>query len=305
MNNLENNIQKEHTTYNNDIDYKFFICDKKYNILNNTSKKNNDKTTVKKELFLTYQGILRVLFVSRNNKTSHFISWATDILFTVQMGTTEQKDKLVSQVKGVSYAAIQELFSINARELPCVYLTAFNTVSVLRNTMNIDKNISDDAVVYKFGLTKSFESRKNGHKSEYKELDKLIDMKLAYYTYIDPLYISEAENEIKSTLEDYKINYENHDELVVIPNNMLKMVKKIYENIGMKYSGHIAVFNKKITELEIIISNLKKDYEKLQLNHTIELQKERHERELQKEKYENELLKKEVELMKLQLKYKQ
>lgn len=312
LNNLENNIQKEHTTYNNIIDYKFFICDKKYNILNNTSKITNDKSTVKKELFLTYQGMLRVLFVSRNNKTSSFISWATDTLFTVQMGSVEQKDKLVSQVKGVSYNAIQELFSINARELPCVYLTAFNTVKTLRNDMNIDNNIPDDSLVYKFGLTKSFESRKNGHKSEYKELDKLIDMKLVCYTYIDPLYISEAEGEIKSMLEDYKINYKNHDELIVIPNNMLKFVKKIYENLGMKYSGHTAEFNKKIAELELIITNLKKDNEKLQLNHMIDLQKEQHnimmlnnKLELQKEKYENEILKKEVEMMKLQLQYKQ
>jgi hypothetical protein len=234
------------------------------------------------------------------------------LIFTVQMGSVEQKDKLVSQVKGVSYNAIQELFSINARELPCVYLTAFNTVKTLRNAMNIDKNIPDDSLVYKFGLTKSFESRKNGHKSEYKELDKLIDMKLAYYTYIDPLYISEAECEFKSILEDYKLNYENHDELIVIPNNMLKFIKKIYENLGMKYSGHTAEFNKKIIELELIIHNLKKDNEKLQLNHMIDLQKEQHNNmmlnnklELQKEKYENEILKKEVEMMKLQLQYKQ
>jgi hypothetical protein len=176
--------------------------------------------------------------------------------FIYQLGTVEQKNKLVSQIKGVSYESIQELFSINAREMPCVYLTAFNTVSILRDTMNIDNSYTDDSIVYKFGLTKSFEQRKNGHKSEYKSIDKLIDKKLVYFTYIDPLYISEAETEIKNMLNDYKISWELHDELVVIPNNMLKFVKTIYENIGMKYSGHTSEFNKKINELKLEIIQL-------------------------------------------------
>jgi hypothetical protein len=116
-------------------------------------------------------------------------------------------------------------------------------------------------------------------------------MKLVYYCYIDPLYISEAENEIKTMLSDYKINYENHDELVGISNNMLKFVNKCYETIGMKYSGHTSEFNKKINELELINSNLK-------LKHENELKLKDKDIELIKEKHENELLKKELELMK-------
>ena len=205
--------------------------------------------------------MLRCLFVSRNNKTDNFISWATKTLFVAQMGTIVQKDELVSKIKGVSYSAIQELFSINARDLPCVYLTGFNTVGILRKEMNIDMKYKDEDIVYKFGLTKSFEIRKNGHKSEYKKIENLIDMKLVQYTYIDPLYISEAENDIKNMLEEYKINWENHDELVVIPNNMLKFINTVYTNIGMKYSGHSHQFMKKINDLELCINTLKKDQE--------------------------------------------
>ena len=152
--NLENNIQKEHTSYEYEKDYKYFMCEKKYTVLIKTSKKTDAKTTIKKELFLTYRGMLRCLFVSRNNKTDNFISWATKTLFVAQMGTTVQKDELVSKIKGVSYSAIQELFSINARDLPCVYLSAFNTVKTLRKEMNIDMKYKDEDIVYKFGLTK-------------------------------------------------------------------------------------------------------------------------------------------------------
>jgi hypothetical protein len=261
MENLYKNIIDKDTQYTFNKDYKYFMCNIFHNLENKTSKKTDTKAAIKKELFLTYRGILRCLFVSRNNKTDNFIDWATKTLFIAQMGTTEQKDMLVSKIKGVSYKAIQELFSINAREMPCVYLTAFNTVGVLRNEMNIDMKYKDEDIVYKFGLTKSFEARKNGHKSEYKKIDNLIDMKLVQYTYIDPLYIAEAENEIKNMLEEYKITWENHDELVVIPNNMLKFINTIYSNIGMKYSGHTQEFMNKIHNLEMHINSIKKDQE--------------------------------------------
>ena len=50
----------------------------------------------------------------------------------------------------------------------------FLLIDRLRKEMNIDMKYSDNDIVYKFGLTKSFEMRKNGHKSEYKKIDKLI-----------------------------------------------------------------------------------------------------------------------------------
>lgn len=258
---LNDSLNDKNGSYEYEKDYKYFICNLEENSRPKASKKTDTKPTIKKELFLTYRGMLRCLFVSRNNKTDNFISWATKTLFVAQMGTTKQKDELVSKIKGVSYSAIQELFSINARDLPCVYLSAFNTVGVLRKEMNIDIKYKDDDIVYKFGLTKSFEIRKNGHKSEYKKIENLIDMKLVQYTYIDPLYVNEAENDIKNMLEEYKINWENHDELVVIPNNMLKFVNTLYTNIGMRYSGHTQEFMKKINDLELCISTLKKDQE--------------------------------------------
>jgi len=301
MSNLYKNITDKDTLYNINKDYIYFNCK-----ISHTPVNNSSKTTIKKELFLTYEGMLRVLFVSRNNKTTYFIKWATETLFTRQMGTIEQKNKLVSHIKGVSYETIQELFSINARTLPCVYLTGFNTVKELRNIMNIDSKYPDDSVVYKFGLTKSFESRKNGHKAEYKKLENFIDMKLVYFTYIDVLYISQAESEIKNLLSEYKLEWDNRDELVIIPNNLLKIIKTIYENIGMKYSGHTHEFNLKIEELnktiieyEYKINSLIKDIanERLVFNKDKEL----FEAKIINKDFEIENLKKELRIKELEL----
>ena len=301
LDNLDKNILDKKSYFKENEHYKYFNCKK-------DRKEGNKTSKIKKELYLAYEGILRVLFASHSPNVKPFIKWATESLFVMQIGNIEDKNKLVSQIKGVSYETIQELFSINARTIPCVYLTAFNTVLQLRDVMKIDTKYNDDDIVYKFGLTKSFESRKNGHKSEYKKLDKFIDMKLVYYTYIDPLYMSEAENEIKTLLSDHKIEWDNHDELIIIPNKLLKFIKTIYENIGMKYSGHTYEFNRKIEELnkticeyenKINLMNKTIENEKQLLNHQIE--NEKHKLELVNEKHQSDILRKDLEIMKLQM----
>jgi hypothetical protein len=134
--------------------------------------------------------------------------------------------------------------------MPCIYLTFLGKVKDLRKIMNIDGKYGDDDFIYKFGLTKDFEQRKNGHKSEYKELGNLIDMKLVCFSFIDPLNISSAEIELKSILIDYKIEYKKHDELVVLSQNILKFVKVSYEKLAMKYSGHTESFIFEKSKLE-------------------------------------------------------
>jgi hypothetical protein len=165
--------------------------------------------------------------------------------------------------------------------------------------MNIDDIHLNESVVYKYGMTKSFESRKNGHNQEYKKLDGLIDKKLVYYTYIDPLYLREAESEIKYMLEDLQIKWDIHEELVVIPNNLMKYVKECFKSIGNKYSGHTTELNKKIMDMDILIHDLK-------LKHETELTLKEKDIEIINQKYEimlkekdNEILKKELEIMKL------
>ena len=54
---LLKNITDKDTIYNINQDYKYFICEKK-----------NDCNKYKKELFLTYNGFLRLIHVSRNHK---------------------------------------------------------------------------------------------------------------------------------------------------------------------------------------------------------------------------------------------
>jgi len=176
--------------------------------------------------------------------------------------------------------------------------------------MKLDAQYNDDSIVCKYGFTKDLSRRTREHIDTYKKIDN-IELKLKYYSYIDPQYISKGESDIRLFMNalNINLNYENMEELVVIPKELITLVQKQYEMIGRNYMGHISELVTKIKELEDM-------YEKQQLNHTIDMQKVEHNMqkvehnniilqnklEMQKEKHEHELLKKEVEIMKMQIK---
>ena len=285
-------IDNRYNGYKKNIDYKIFNC----NYMG-----GNNIITCRKILFLTYEGLLRVLFVSRNNKTKPFIKWAVETLFTCQLGTNTQKEKLVSNVLGISAKVIKEVFNCDTNTLPCVYLMTLGYVKDLRISMNIDNKYNDDCIVAKYGFTKELSRRTGEHLKIYNKINGC-DLKLKHYSYIDPQYISNGENDIKDFMKalNLKLSYENYDELIIIPKEYIKIISEKYEYIGKKYAGHI-------TELIIKIKELEDKYEKQELKHKYEIQtiiyekeKLNNDLELQKEKYEHQLLKKDFELLKLQ-----
>jgi hypothetical protein len=211
------------------------------------------------------------------------------------MGTSEQKEELVSTVLGVNAKIIKEVFNTDRNTIPCVYLFTLNTVKELRTSMNIDTKYADDAVVAKFGFTKDLSRRTGEHLTKYNKIQN-VNLKLKYYSYIDPQYMSNAETDIKDIMVAFKIklNYDNEDELVIIPKELMKIVERHYELIGKNYMGHISELITRIKELE-------DKYEKQLLTHQIELEQVKHNLELSKEKYDHELLKKDFEIIKLQM----
>jgi hypothetical protein len=106
---LHDTLLKNCTSYNENNDYKFFNLIKSENICTKQ---------IKKELYLTYRGLLRVLFVSRNGKTDNFIKWATETLFTVHLGERKEKEELSAALLGVDVKNIKSVFSTSAEKTP-------------------------------------------------------------------------------------------------------------------------------------------------------------------------------------------
>lgn len=50
------------------------------------------------DLYLTYNGIVKMLYVSNSLTANNFQKWASRSLFTLQMGTLENKKQLISEM---------------------------------------------------------------------------------------------------------------------------------------------------------------------------------------------------------------
>lgn len=238
--NLQNNILKEHTTYKLNIDYKYFICQKKDNILLKTNK----------QIFLTYEGILRVLFVSRNNKTSSFRKWATKTLFTVQLGTKEQKQMLCDKILGTDLDSSRKVIKSNNSSLSAIYLLTLGYVKDLKEEMNLN-DYDDEDIVCKYGRSDDLSRRLLEHKKTFKSIPSAKPM-LKIYSYIDSNYASKAEKQIKNFFKGANkcIKYKDFDELVIIDNKFMKNTIEQYSLISSNYIGTQHDLILKINELE-------------------------------------------------------
>ena len=231
--NLKSVIQNNKFTEN--IDYKTFL-------------NKNNKTT-----FLTYIGLVRLLFVSRNKNATKFQKWAIDILFTHQLGTQEQKKKLSNKLLGIPVKDAKETFKKSSSSISCVYLLSLNTVGKLRKTktFTIPENIPDDAIVCKYGKSEDLKRRLGEHDNDYGKM-KGVELSVLYYSYVDPELITDAENQLKNFFiaNNMKLDCEDKNELVIINSDLIKNTKKMYEFISSSCSGSMKEIINKMRYLE-------------------------------------------------------
>ena len=294
---------KKHTQYAEHVDYIYFICP----VLDEVGRKR--KQRVQKELFLTYEGILRVLFISRSGNTRGFIRWAVDKLFTIQMGTAEQKRHLASKILGVSAKALREVFKQSATSLPCVYMFILGSVKDLRESMQIDPKYTDDMLVAKYGCTGDLERRTAEHIKTYSSI-KGVDLTIKHYSYIDPMYTMQAETDIRGFFNgiEARFEYQASNELVALKPALLKTVSDQYRLLSCSYQGHIKQMIGQVEELKrtLEVQQTKHDYEIKSLGHDAQMKDIlktsddlRHAGEMKEERYKYMLLAKDLEIEKM------
>jgi len=252
-----------------DLHYKFFTVIKNDIVLKKISKKS---------LFLTYKGILKILFSSRTGNAESFQDWATEKLFTIQLGTKQQKDELASELIGVNSETIKNVFRTNASKTPCVYLYLIGNAKDL-----LDGNYNNDDMLCKFGCTNNLPRRASENEKTFKK-EFNVNIELLCFSIIEARYIFDAENNIKQYFKSNLIEYKNMNELIIINNKELTQIKQHYRMIQNSYIGRYEEMHNKISSLEK------------------ELLNEKHNIELLKEKHKNELLTKDVEIMQFQIK---
>ena len=87
---------------------------------------------------------MRVLFGSHNKHVDKFHDWAEEKLFTIQMGSKEQKVKLGTDLCNIPLKTYKAIFESHTSNFPSIYLLSLGKVRDLRATFGISDTIPDD-----------------------------------------------------------------------------------------------------------------------------------------------------------------
>ena len=297
MKNLRNTLNKPTTNYVFSIDYVYFYSKVENIHLNKNNKKTKNRRYIS---YLTYTGLLKVLFSSRNNVVSKFIGWATETLFAAHLGTSEAKQKLSSKLLGIPVEVVKEVFNKTNSKTPVIYLFAIGKVKDLRVSLNIGKEFDDEDIVYKGGKSDNLPERITKHETEYGKLAGA-NLCLKWYNYIDPQYTYEAETELLKVMGKmgFKFTHVKYRELLIFPKKETKIVTDQFSSIANKYVGHIKELRDKLREEEHKTRSLEKDKEMLEKD--MENQKLKSELELMKKDNEIKSLTKDVKTLRTKL----
>lgn len=278
MPNLNNTLSNKENTYEKNIDYKTFTVLKIRNNVSNSGKKNL--------LFLTYEGMIKLLYVSRNNNAKIFRDWATEKLFTIQLGTENQKENLAASLIGVNHQTIKDVFKTNSSKTLCVYLYLVGKADTL-----LEGDYHKDDLLCKFGCTDDLPRRCSEHDKLFnKEFN--IQIELLCFSIIESQYIFNAETNITQYFNGNLVEYKKMKELIIINKKDLDQIKQHYCMIQNSYIG-------RYEEMHIRISSLEKEI--IELNNKILLKDK--DNEILIEKHKNELQQKDIELLQCKLKF--
>jgi len=238
MQNLQNNILKNHTTYMNSIDYKCFTLSIKYNAA--------DRQT--KEIYLTYDGLMKVIYTSRSGNAYLFRKWIDEIVFNANWGTTSQKIETFKKVLNVDADHLRSIMNRSASTISCLYL--------------IDTQKKDNLKrIFKYGFTDNIKRRFNDHIKTYGD-----SIKLDQFILIPALDLSKAESDFKNSVSRYQ--YEDNTsntELISLCDESYINIKNIFRTISDKYCGNlrnqINHYEREIMELKFTIELKDKEIE--------------------------------------------
>lgn len=189
------------SSYEKNVHFLYFIRSD----TNNNVRKSNEKL-----LYLTYHGMLKVLFSSRTGTAESFQEWATEKLFTMQMGSEEDRDALAGELIGVSPKTIHDVFRRNTEKTPCIYLIQIST-----NKQMFGESLNNDDLICKYGFTDDLPRRIREHTKYFQEQKKVGYVRLLCFSIIDPKFISDAESRLSRLFRHFHVSYENQTEFSV------------------------------------------------------------------------------------------
>ena len=279
---LDDILTKIGSSYIEGNDFKYFICKNAIQFA---------KTQIK-TLFLTYEGIIKVLYYTRSVKAKGFRKWSTKTLFTVQLGTQEEKQMLCDKILGTDLESSRKVIKTNNNKLSAIYLLTLGYVKDLKEEMKLD-DYNDEDIVCKYGRSDDLSRRLTEHKKTFK-LIKSANPMLKIHTYVDSNYASKAENKIKRFFKGANkcIKYDDFDELIIVDKEFMTNTIEQYSLIASHYVGTQHDIISSIKDIEHLhkMELMNKDFIIKQQEMEIKNQKEKHKLEIENKEKENEIL---------------
>ena len=178
-------------------------------------------------------------------------------------------------------------------EVSCLYLTTLGYVKDVRDEMDIPKRHKDTNIVCKFGITGNADQRMMQHKRGFRDIHKA-DVRVKRFGYIDKMYTSKAETELKHELYEglvsddeisVRLEYKKHTEIVVLTPLQFKYVTDtLYPNLTKRYGQSVARFTQDIEELRRDLDQQQREHQK-----ELEQQQREHEKEMEHVRERHEL----------------
>jgi hypothetical protein len=114
-------------------------------------------------LFLTFSGMVKLLFCSHSAHAEQFQKWAFQILFVAQMGTTKARKELADKIVVADTQTMKEVLGKSVKDIAGLYMLSIGTVEELRDSMKLSPTLPDGAIIAKFGRSTNIESRMGDH----------------------------------------------------------------------------------------------------------------------------------------------
>jgi hypothetical protein len=219
-------------------------------LLRNSGHHDQKKNKNELALFLSYWGLVKMLFGRRHPVAIKFQRWAIEKLFVIQMGTPEAKEGMAADVLGVTPQTLKAVLSTNANSMPVIYLFQLGTVKELRSSFpdEIPETFKDSDIVFKYGLTTDFKQRTIQHEASFKKFSyadgEPVNIQLKYHVYIDPVHLSDAEMDIERYFKSAKwhlnIKQKKLTEVVAVPETFVSnIIHNEFKRLGNTYAGRL------------------------------------------------------------------
>lgn len=231
LSNLRNLIYDSRSSYELGLDYVYFY-------INSYNVKTDVKTDVnrRKVIYLTYTGLLKAFYTTRNTNTEPFIKWSVKTLFTVHIGNDKDRARLASELLKIGPKSLQRFLTLSITPISCLYIFYIGTAQELRNKkITINKKIPDTNRIYKYGRTCNVKRREGEHFTKFKKYN--IVPELVLFAKIDNNKVTAAETEFGRELskKDIRISCELGIEYFYSEQSSLQNVKNILKDTIPKY----------------------------------------------------------------------